>query len=407
MYKKSKLNSDLFSLKFLYYGEKKLFKIRKLVNYLYFQQHMSLRSISKQKHLSKDFVGKWTKSPDQNFYEDNRGWPKGKRKQWDKEIESKIRLVHQALSDNPRQFYTGATAIKLEWDKRFPSVTSPPLRTIGQIFADLQLSSKRRRDRHKGATKYLCYPEYTIYNILKERVAEVDFIGQKFINERTEPINFTSFCFKKEPRLRYFQRVEAQTADCFIQECNKFFNKFERPDYIKVDNCLATIGSASGKRNISKTMQFLLKNQVIPIFSVPRKPFSQASIEGNNSVFSRKFWNRIEFKNTQEIDQKIEWFNKSSQEYCCYKFPEEKKVKQNNFTPKIYFIRQVKGDKESERAYIDVLNEKIYLRKPYIHYFVLVEWNLKEEKLYIRFEKNEKSKIIKTINFTINSNLKF
>ena len=58
---------------------------------------------------------------------------------------------------------------------------------------------------------------------------------------------------------------------------------------IKLDNGLTFIGSASGKRNISRSMSFLLKNNVIPVFAVPRKPFTQASIEGNNSVLSE--WN--------------------------------------------------------------------------------------------------------------------
>ena len=40
-------------------------------------------------------------------------------------------------------------------------------------------------------------------------------------------------------------------------------------------------------------MHFLLQHQVVPIYSVPRKPFSQASIEGNNSVFARKFWRAV------------------------------------------------------------------------------------------------------------------
>jgi hypothetical protein len=50
-----------------------------------------------------------------------------------------------------------------------------------------------------------------------------------------------------------------------------------------------------------------------------RRPFSQrASIEGNNSVFLRKFWNRFDFKNVQEIDEKLELFNLASQKYSEY-----------------------------------------------------------------------------------------
>ncbi len=110
----------------------------------------------------------------------------------------------------------------------------------------------------------------------------------------------------------------AQTADEFIKYTGLFFEEFEKPDFMKLDNSLAAIGSASGKRNASKAMRFLLENQVIPIFAVPRKPFFQASIEGNNSVFARKFWNRTDFKSLQEVDKKLAWFNLSSQKYLRY-----------------------------------------------------------------------------------------
>ncbi len=344
----------------------------------------------------------WTKSPDQDFNKDDRGWPKGKHRKWTKTTEERIVKIHQALEEDPYQFYSGATAIEQEWRKRHPNISPPPLRTIGRVMADKGLSSKRRKDRHKGASRYLCYPEYTIYTLFGGRVLEADFIGKKYIAGRTEPLNFTAFSFKKEPRLRNFKRVSGQTADNFIDQSEKFFKKFEKPDFMKVDNCLATIGSASGRRNVSKFMKFALKNEVIPIFSVPRKPFSQASIEGNNSVFARKFWNRIEFKSVEEVDEKIEWFNKSSEEFLRYQKPETK-LKKKNFIPRVYFIRQVREDKEkSGKAFVDILHEKVYLPESYIHYFVLAEWNLKQEQLYIYFEKEQESKLIKKQSFKIN-----
>lgn len=338
---------------------------------------------------------------------DKRGWQKGKRRKWTKVDEKRIKMIYKDLEKDPFQFYTGATAIEQEWRKRYSSLSPPPLRTIGRILSDLGLSAKRRKDRHKGASRYLCYPEHTIYSLLGERVLESDFIGKKFITGRTKPLNFIAFSFKKEPKLRHFKRVEGQTADNFIQQTENFFKKFEKPDFMKVDNCLATIGSASGKRNISKVMKFLLKNQVIPIFAVPRRPFSQASIEGNNSVFARKFWNKIEFKSIEEVDEKLEWFNRSSQEYTGYQLPKRKNKRKKNFIPKIYFIRQVKEDKEQTgKAFIDVLNEKVFLSKSYINYFILAKWNLKEERLYAYFEKEQKPKMIKKLSFKINQRSK-
>lgn len=191
---------------------------------------------------------------------------------------------------------------------------------------------------------------------------EADFIGRKYITGRSKPLNFIGFSFKRKPRLRHYKRVEGETADNFIRQCKDFFINFEKPDFLKVDNCAATIGSVSGKRNISRTIAFLLENRVVPVFSVPRKPFSQASIEGNNSVFSRRFWNKIKFKNLKEVDKKLELFNQASKIYTNYRTLKKRKKIRKSFVPKVYFIRQVKEDKERNgKAFIDVLNEKINL----------------------------------------------
>lgn len=361
----------------------------------------------RREKFSKNFVMAWTKSPNQDFTKDNRGWQKGKRRKWSKADEKRIKTIYKELESNPLQFYSGATAIDLKWRKSHPLLSPPPLRTIGRILAELGLSSKRRKDRHKGASRYLCYPEYTIYALFGGRVLEADFIGKKYLTGRTKPLNFISFSFKKEPKLRHFKRIEGQTAKNFIEQIELFFKKFEKPDFVKVDNCLATIGSASGKRNLSQAMKFLLKSQVIPIFAVPRKPFSQASIEGNNSVFSRKFWNRIQFKSLSEVDEKLEWFNASSEQYLQYQKPKKKSRRKKDFIPKIYFIRQVKEDQERiNKPFIDILNEKVFLPKSYINYFVLAEWNLKKEELCIYFEKEQKQKLIKKLLFKINQKSK-
>lgn len=354
--------------------------------------------------VSWDFVTMWTKSPDQDVLTDRRGWQKGKRRRWSKADETRIERIHRELECDERAFYTGATAIAQRWQEQSPHLSPPPLITIGRIMRELGLSAKRKKGRNKGAAAYLCYPEHTIYTLLNGRVLEADFLGEKYLAGRTEPLNFIAFSFKKEPKLRFYRRVSSQTADCFICEIGTFFADYEKPDYVKVDNCLATIGSASGKRNLSRTMKFLLQNQVIPIFAVPRKPFSQASIEGNNSVFAKKFWNRITFKSIKEIDMKLEWFNASSEKYLRYLKPKKKTAGKKNFIPRIYFIRQV-GD-DNGRAYIDVLNEKISLGKSYIKYYVLAEWLLKTEKLNIYFEKNRQQKLIKQLSFEINARSK-
>lgn len=407
MNKNSKINfvNEVF-VKQYYCVEKKLIKLRKIANELYFNHHLSKNMIAKKKGVSKKFVIKWTKSSDQDFSIDNRGWQKGKRRKWNKTTEKKIKQIHDDLENDSTEFYIGATAITIEWQKRFPNTPLPPLITIGRILSDLGLSKKIRKGKNRGITRYLCYPEYTVFNFIAKRVLELDFIGKKFITGRTEPLNFIGFSFKKEPKLRYFKRILGETGDEIIKYSKIFFKKFEKPDAVKMDNGFAMSGSPAQPRVIGKTPFWFLSQKIIPIYSVPRKPFSQASIEGNNSVFSKKFWKTIIFKSIEEVDEKIEWFNKSSEKYCRYQKPSKKKSSKKNFIPKIYFIRQVKEDEKTQKGFIDILRDKIFLPESYINYFVLAEWNLREEKLFIHFEKEQKSKIIKKISFKINQKSK-
>ena len=387
-------------------GQKKRIKLRKEVNKMYFENGISKIKIAHKKHVSNNFVIKWTQSKDQDFNIDKRGWPMGKLRKWNDKVINIIKEIHKQLIEDPYEFFSGATAIAQIWRNKYPEIEIPPLRTIGKILSNLHLSGKRKKGRNKGAAKYLCYPEYTIHNLLGGRVLEADFI-QKHISNRTEPLHFAGFSFKNGSKLRNYMRIKAQTSFELRQACDYFFSKFEKPDYIKVDNGPAMIGSTfiKNKRNISEFMFHMFKYKVIPIFAVPRKPFSQASIEGNNSVFSRKFWNRIEFESVEEVDEKLEWFNDASIRYSGYSLPAMKKDKKD-FIPKVYFIRQVRENKEKKIGYINVLNEDIDLSQSYINYFVLAEWNLSKEKLYIRFEQDEKSKIIKEIEFKINKNSK-
>lgn len=388
------------------YEEKNIIEQRQRVHRLFYQNGLSKTAIARRERVGKKFVMRWTQSEDQDLTADARGWPKGVARSWDQATEKRIVSLHRQICRDPHEFFSGATAIAQRYRQKYAS-QPPSLRTIGRILKAHGLSAPRRKSRVKGAAAYLCYPEHTVYQTLGARLLEVDFIGRKFIAGQSVPVNFLGFAFKKAPRLRYFTRVAAQTADTVIAGCRRFFTEIERPDLVKVDNCAATIGSASGKRSLSKFMHAMLLQQVIPVFSVPRKPFSQASIEGNNSVFARKFWNTRTFTSLRQIDRHLVWFNASSRSYSGYTPPKKPRRLSKSFQPKVYFIRQVHEQAETGRGVIDVLNEEITLPKSYIQYFVLAEWDIRAAQLIIWFEKEQTAKHVKTVSFALNPNSRY
>jgi len=361
------------------------------VNRLYFEQGLTKEEIADLMEVSTNFVVKWTESPEQDFQKDDRGWQKGRRRKWDKETVRRVGQIREDLREDPDEKYWGATAIEAEYRRRFPDQKVPPVRTIGQILSDMGVTESQEKGSSRGALRYLHYPERTLRQILWNRLGEADFLGDKFITGRTEPLHFIGYSLKSEPRLRHYERVAGETTDEFIRTTQQFFSRFEKPEALKMDNAAATIGSSYYRRTISQVMEFLLGREVYPVFSVPRTPATQASIEGSNSVFVRKFWNQEQFQSIAHVDERLRVFNESTRKYLGYEVPQNGSQKSGPFIPKAYFLRQVTEQKHGNEGSIDVLHEEVELPPEYIKYFVLAEWNLEEEKLLVRFEEREES----------------
>lgn len=386
------------------YEKKEAIELRLRIQQLYFDQRLSKKEISRRLNVSKGFVADWTRRPRRDVQADDRGWPMGKHRTYDAIIVDRVRALHADLAADKKEFFTGATAIEFAWRERYPDEEIPSLRYIGKILSSEGLT-KRQRGRRKGAASYLNYPEKTIYEHRTRRLLEADFIGQKYIRGRTEPLNFIGFSFKKTPRLRWYYQIESRTTPNVLSTTEDFFERFETPDAIKVDNDLAMYGSGSGKRSLSRFMQAMLKKEITPFFAVPRKPFTQASIEGNNSVFSRFFWNRHEFASKEEVRERLGWFNESSRRYCRYKRPSELIVRVEPYLPRVYFIRQVR--EQDERAVIEVTNDTVELDPTFVNYFVLAEWQPTNSILNVWFEKEQQAEQIASVPFEQNKRSRF
>ena len=264
--------------------------------------------------------------------------------------------------------------------------------------------SKPHQKRRKGISEYQHYPKRLISEI-GSLILEVDFI-QRFIKGQTKPVHFIAFSCKSLG-LKQYRRVSAQTNKNVRKELEWFFNNFFIPDAVKMDNGLAFIGSASAIRTIGKTVKFLLDKKIIPIFTNPRSPWNNGSVEGSNSVFARNFWNKFTFESIADLDKKLKLFNESSLWYSDYDRSKIRKKEDKEFIPQIYFIRRVYENQESEKGEINILNEKINLPKKYITLYTLSKWNLKTETLYVYFEKEQEKLLIKKLRFEINENCEF
>ena len=257
-------------------GQKKAIYDRREVQHLYFDKGYTKDAIARRLSVSKGFVVNWTQDRTRDPEEDRRGWPKGKHRKFNPVVVDRVRRLHHDLVNDPRETFTSATVIELIWRQRFPGEEIPSLRQIGRIMSTEGLT-KPHRGRQKGALRRLCYPEKTLHVLAGDRLLESDFVGQKFLRGGEGPLNFIGFSFKGKPRLRWYYQVEAQNTDAILSTSADFFERFEVPDAIKVDNAAAMHGTTFGKRCLSRFHHQMLSQQVIPVHSVPRTPSTQAT----------------------------------------------------------------------------------------------------------------------------------
>jgi hypothetical protein len=319
-----------------------------------------------------------------------------------------VKTIREKLTGSESESYAGPEAI-LKYINRnkekYKGKENINLDSINISFVistlkELKLSKPHKR-RIKGGSEYQHYPKVLV-NQIGELILEFDFI-QRFIKGQTRPLHFIGFSCKRL-KLRQYRQITGQTHLNTKKELQWFFDNFFTPDAVKMDNDLAFIGSNSAQRTISKTINFLFDKKIIPIFTNPRSPWNNGSVEGSNSVFARNFWNKFEFTSMEDVDAKLELFNRSSLQYSDYEQDKLEKKTDKDYIPQIYFIR--KAYERNNKGEINILNERIELPKEYINLYTLSKWNLKERMLYIYFENEGKKILIKKLKFQINENCK-
>ncbi len=197
------------------------------------------------------------------------------------------------------------------------------------------------------------------------------------------------------------------------------------PEILKIDNDSAFGANLPHEKYIGKLAFFLLNLGVYSLYIAPRSPWNNGQVEGFNSVFSKKFWNKLQFGDEQEIDVKIKDFNVAYEKYSQL-ISNNPKIKEKDIkhmgdfkdvnlenkdvkhfrADKIYFLRIVrrKNDKggDNEYGFIEILKHEIKIPKDLINLFVFCVLDLKSTLLKINIELDDGSlKEIKSVEFII------
>jgi len=375
-----------------------------------FNKGWSIRKISKHLVSGKDNVGKWVKMSDEEIENDNRGWEKGRLRKYTNTQKEAISNIRKEL-EKEDSFFIGAKVVCQNYINLYKE-------NISEKFAERTIKEynlqKRHQKKKRGKSKYMNYPEKTLSKSGKIMMS-IDFIGPKYLKGSNDRINFLSCKYIRPIKEGIVKKVSGQTAEEAINVLTELWKSNPIPDVLKVDNDAAFGGYLPIERCIGRLTLFLLNLGVIPLYIAPRSPWNNGDVEGFNSVFSKKFWNKLKFTDEDEINVKIKDFNVAYEKYS-HLIDNNAEIKRpkyiNDFdgidfnnkqtdkfkVHKIYFLRIVRrqGDKgeENEKGYINILGKEIILKQDLINLFVFCELNLKEENLVINTE-NASGQLIK------------
>lgn len=360
------------------------------------------RKIAKMLLTNKDSVANWIKLSDKDLLDDNRGWKKGIPRKYTIEAKKEIINIRKEL-EKENSYFIGSKIVKANYENKIKQ-------RVSKTFVDRTLKEsgliKGYSKKRKGLSKYMKYPQRSL-NKLGKSMMSMDFIGPKYLTGSNDKINFLSCKYIRPEKHGIVRRIGGQTSKEAIRILKDVWKSNPFPDVVKIDNDNAFGAHSTHPMCIGKLTLFLLNIGIIPLYIAPRSPWNNGENEGFNSVFSKKFWNKLQFTDEEEIDIKIKDFNIAYEKYTKLisnnppqespKFMKDlsginfENRKVNKFMAhNVYFLRIVrrKNEKGSDNEYgfINVLGKEIKLPKDLINLFVFCVLDFKSKKLSIKNE---------------------
>jgi hypothetical protein len=188
----------------------------------------------------------------------------------------------------------------------------------------------------------------------------------------------------------------------------EFWQLNPKPIVAQMDNDWAFAGSGSAKGTISHMSRFLLALGITPLFIPESSPWRNGAVEGLASIFSRKFWQKHEFRNLVHIDKELKVFNNKTKAYKIKRLnldlaKYERIPKKRSFSKKlvagykfkssdiIYFIRL--GRSYSRHTGVKVLNYKITVPEEFLNHYILIKLHVSSGEVFLYQEIEDKQLI--------------
>lgn len=262
-------------------------------------QGLSVQEISSQLNRSRQWVYKWIKrhsaSPEkENWHQAHSNAPKNIRNRIPNETETAIINIRKELESNP---YHQNGAVNIFYKLNEAGIKPPSTATINRVIKRNGLQNKSRGKMRKNAE----YPSSFI------NVQQMDLIGPCYLKGGFK-FYFYSIMDVETHHAEVYP-VKNKSAKSIVPCLIDFWENFQLPDFLQMDNELSFRGSNKHPRSLGLLLKVALSYGVTPVFIPPAEPWRNGVIEKfNHNVEKRFFASRI-FSGFEEIKDEAATFS--------------------------------------------------------------------------------------------------
>jgi transposase InsO family protein len=260
-------------------------------------QGESVLTISTVINRTRQWVYKWieryNRNPQGDWYKSASNAPKQSNRKIDNRVEKSVISIRKSLQNKP---YAQKGALSIMYEFEHLGMKAPSLSTINRILQRndlIQPSSEKTRKETEYPTCFL-------------DVQQMDLVGPKYL--------------KGGFRFYFYNIIDTQThyagvypildksAESITPCTIDFWRRFQRPDFLQMDNELSFRGSNRHPRGLGLLMRVTLSNGVTPIFIPPAEPWRNGIIEKFNDTVLKYFYNTQTFSSYEELCEKAKDF---------------------------------------------------------------------------------------------------
>lgn len=316
----------------------------------------------------------------------------------DEKMEQAIVTIRKALMDGMEDFTkysrVGAEAIQFHMEKLgYQQSEIPSLSTIKRIVKRNKLKvnkPKRYKRVHSKGRHTILKPKYI------DEIHQMDFVGPRYI-KGYGPINSIHLkdVIGRNVAGKQYKEKSMDNAMNFLIE---YWKQHSIPRYLQVDNGMAFAGDYKHPKSFSRFIRLALYVGIEIVFIAPSKPWMNGTIEEFNKGFDKRFWEKEQFIDLEDIRIKSSTFYEKENKFNAWK------LKNINIKPvnpirklsgdatidinslplvvgKIHFIRVV-----NSKGQIPILNEHFNVGKEYVDEYVWATIETRKQMLTVYFK---------------------